>query len=127
MSTPGMSTPGILPSQMRTALRIGSAATVAFAALIGVWASVGPAASQDGACNSRDDVHQALEQGFGETPVAMGIVSEDVIVELFAAAEGATWTLMVSNADGQACVLAAGTDWQSHSPAAPPNLNARSR
>ena len=125
-----MSNPGIVPSQMSTALRIGSASALAFAALISVWASVGPAASQESACNSRDDIHEALEQGFAEAPAAIGIVSEDVIVELFAEPEGATWTLMVSNTDGHACVLAAGTDWQSLSPAAPPALpflNVRSR
>jgi hypothetical protein len=33
------------------------------------------------------------------------------------------WTLVVSSADGHACVLAAGTDWQSHSPAVPPALS----
>lgn len=125
-----MSSPGIVPSQISTALRIGSAAALAFAVLISVWASVGPAASQERTCDSRETVHQSLEQGFGEAPAAIGIVSEDVIVELFAEAEGATWTLMVSNSDGHACLLAAGTDWQPQSAAAPragPIVNARSR
>jgi hypothetical protein len=117
-----MSNPGIVPSQTTVALRIGSAAAFAFAALIGTWALVGPAASQDSTCNNRDDVRHVLEQGFAETPVAVGVISEDAIVELFAEAKGATWTLVVSSADGHACVLAAGTDWQSHSPAAPPAL-----
>lgn len=123
-----MSYPRTVPSQMITALRIGSAAAVAFAALISVWASVGPAASQESTCDRREIVRQTLEQGFGEAPAAIGTVSEDVIVELFAEAEGATWTLMVSNTDGHACVLAAGTDWQSPvAPPALPILNARSR
>lgn len=117
-----MSNSIIAPSQMTVALRIGTAAALAFAAVISVWASVGPAASQESTCNNRDSLHDVLKQGFAETPVAVGVISEDAIVELFAEAKGATWTLVVSSTDGHACVIAAGTDWQSHSPTAPPAL-----
>jgi hypothetical protein len=117
-----MSNSGIVPSQVTVALRIGIAAVLAFAALISVWASIGTAAAQEDMCNSRDRLHQTLEQSFAETPVATGVVSESVVVELFAGARGVTWTLVVSSTDGDACVLAAGTNWQSHSPAAPPAL-----
>jgi hypothetical protein len=53
-----------------------------------------------------------------ETRVAQGII-EGHMVMIFASPEGATWSLVIVNHEGVACLKARGTDWQTRSDPAP--------
>jgi hypothetical protein len=52
-----------------------------------------------------------LEKKFSEDPVAMGTVNEDRYMQLFVSPKG-TWTILVTETDGKACIVAAGQNWE---------------
>jgi hypothetical protein len=68
------------------------------------------------ACGPRAAVLRALVDNYGEAPVAMGLTADGRLVEILATPDGATWTALLSEAGGEACVVAVGRHWQ---PAAP--------
>lgn len=71
----------------------------------------GSAAAQGGACGPHADVMERLEAAYGETLKSAGLAATGVLVETYASDAG-TWTIVVTDASGQACLLAAGEAWQ---------------
>lgn len=67
-------------------------------------------------CGAYDDLARRLEQRYGERPVARGLAATGALVEVLAAADGSTWTLLVIAPDGRACAAAAGENWRAQSP-----------
>lgn len=65
------------------------------------------AASQ---CAPHAALARHLAERFGETPRAVGLISDTRIVQLYSA-PGGSWTIVVATADGRACILAAGRSW----------------
>lgn len=99
-------------------------ASVAYAAalLILAWASPGHAGDTLGMrveasaeallmCDSRTKIIADLKQGYAEQPIALGVTSAGTVMELWTAAEGNTWTLIVTLNDGNSCVVGAGDSW----------------
>lgn len=75
-----------------------------------LWlAHVVPAAAE-APCGERAAMVAALEARFGERVAGHGLAGPNALVELFLGPEGG-WTLLVSDARGLACVLAAGEAW----------------
>lgn len=69
----------------------------------------GPAhaqASQN--CGLRNDVIIRLADGYGETRQSIGIGADNSVVEVFASLETGTWTIAVTAAGGQTCLVASG-------------------
>ena len=64
-------------------------------------------------CGKRDDVVAQLSEKYKETPVGIGLASNGGLIELLAASNGTTWTLIVTVANGPTCLVATGHDWQS--------------
>lgn len=62
-------------------------------------------------CAERDTVVKNLWNGYKERSVATGITSGGSIIELFQSNLGVTWTLLIVNTDGMACVLSSGDSW----------------
>src|SRR5262245_23096737 len=58
-------------------------------------------------------------QEIQEAPVGMGLANNGGLIELLAADRGATWTLIITLANGPTCLLAAGQDWQPRQSAVP--------
>ena len=52
-----------------------------------------------------------LSKKYSENPVAMGTVNEDRYMQLFISRSG-SWTILVTRTDGQACIVAAGQNWE---------------
>ncbi len=52
-----------------------------------------------------------LTEKYSEAPVAMGTVNEDRYMQLFISRSG-SWTIVVTRTDGQACIVAAGQNWE---------------
>jgi len=74
---------------------------------------VAPAAAQNGAaCGKREELMKHLENQFKETPVAMGLGQDGVVVEVLAASKGTTWTIMLTYPNGKSCLVAAGEEWR---------------
>lgn len=79
------------------------------------------AANADAApvCGKREDVLAQPFQKFREAPVGVGLAANGGLIELLAASNGTTWTLIITLANGPTCLVAAGHDWQSQQTAAP--------
>lgn len=84
------------------------ASALSFVALMAVAT---PPASAQQMCLVRDDAAVQLQRQYGEQVHALGVVEDgESIVELFTSANG-SWTLLLSNADGHACVIGSGEAW----------------
>jgi len=82
---------------------------------VGLAATLVPAAAfAEGApqCAPRASVLGSLEQRYSERPIAAGLDNNGAVVEVLAAADGKTWTILVSMPNGVSCVVSAGEDWQ---------------
>jgi hypothetical protein len=44
--------------------------------------------------------------------VAVGLIDTKTVIEVFARADGETWTIVTSRADGMSCIIGAGKAWQ---------------
>ena len=78
---------------------------------LGALTLAAPASAQ-GICGVRGDFVDHLAQRHREAPAAMGLASNGKMVEVLTNTETGTWTIIVTNADGSACVIAAGEAWQ---------------
>lgn len=63
-------------------------------------------------CGPRDSVVKALTDKFHEAPTAIGISDNGSLVEVLASADGATWSILLTQPDGTSCLVAAGESWQ---------------
>ena len=67
-------------------------------------------------CGPRADLLKQLSSKYRESPVAIGVADNGSLLEVLASTDGATWTALVSRANGYSCVVMSGEDWQSHAP-----------
>ena len=63
-------------------------------------------------CAERETVVDQLEAGYGEVFAGGGLQTARQIIEVWASEEKGTWTILMTTADGQSCVMASGTDWR---------------
>ena len=71
-----------------------------------------PAVAQ-GACGPRTEVIKALADEYQEVPVARGIENTGRVLEVIATSNGRTWTLIITDVHGMACVVSTGEAWES--------------
>lgn len=99
-------------SCLTTAVRAAARAAFFVSALFLSSLGAPPTARAQAACADRDDIVSALASRYGEQPVAAGLAGERVIVEVFAAPAGATWTILLTRPDGISCAILAGEAWR---------------
>jgi hypothetical protein len=58
-------------------------------------------------CSPHADMLLVLAQQYGEAPQAIGLVGGSRVIEVLSSKEG-TFTILVTQPDGMACILAAG-------------------
>lgn len=63
-------------------------------------------------CGEHSSMVVRLLTAYGEQLVAIGVGSGNVLVEVFASEDGRTWSILVVQPTGIACLLAAGEHWQ---------------
>lgn len=63
-------------------------------------------------CGERDQVIAELEEVFSETPMAIGQVDGNAVVEILVSESG-TWTILATGTDGLSCIVSAGEGFQS--------------
>ena len=69
------------------------------------------AQTQSDLCAPREQVAQALAINHGEEPVSGGIHGGAALLEVFVSKSEKTWSIIITQADGTSCIVAAGTDW----------------
>ena len=62
-------------------------------------------------CAGHKQMIGLLAKKYKEEPMAMGTVNSDRFMQLFVS-PGGTWTILVTKTDGQACIVAAGQNWE---------------
>ena len=94
--------------------RTATAKLGGFIVVLAMLASVafggGPAQAQSN-CGTRTSLIAKLDKGFGEQPVAFGLASTGNLLEVLISSDG-TWTILITNPDGLACIAATGEHWQ---------------
>lgn len=73
-------------------------------------------------CSERNTILPRLEEEYSEVPVARGLASDQLMVEVLASSDG-SFTIIATRPDGVSCVLAAGDTWHDVSePSAKPSF-----
>ena len=76
-----------------------------------VYVMTTEASAQAAACQSRDSLVKLLEERYAEQPVAVGLEASGRLIELFASADSDSWTMVMTMAAGESCVIAVGEYW----------------
>lgn len=73
------------------------------------------------ACLDHEELVTVLATNFGEVRVGVGLAGEEgaFLGEMFVNPTSSTWTVVVSNTAGMACIVAAGTNWNATTDALP--------
>ena len=79
-------------------------------AAVSLFSSAG-VASAGAACGSHDALAKSLTTKFKEARRVMGVVNAKAVMEIFMSPQG-TWTVVVTDTKGTACIIATGQDWQ---------------
>lgn len=69
-----------------------------------------PASAQN-LCGERVDIIDTLKTRYHEAPISMGLAGNGGVVEVFASQKG-SWTIVVTQPTGVACVVSAGESWE---------------
>jgi hypothetical protein len=72
-----------------------------------------PAAGAQVFCGQRPQIVSALGEKYHESRQAMGLVGQEGkgVLELFVSDKG-TWTMLMTTAKGDTCIVATGLSWQ---------------
>jgi hypothetical protein len=63
-------------------------------------------------CGGRASVEQTLTGQYGETRRGMGMAANNMVMELWANADTGSWTITVTTAQGQTCLVASGQNFE---------------
>jgi hypothetical protein len=83
-----------------------------FAYLAAMLVLGNPAFAQGANCGDHARIVDQLQTRFGESRRNLGLNQNNSIVEVFASDETGTWTILVTQPSGVACLVAAGENWQ---------------
>jgi hypothetical protein len=81
---------------------------LSFGLMIGAALCAAPLAAQTANCAPHAVVVQRLAESYGESRQAIGLGSDNSVVETFASAETGTWTITVTRPGGPTCLVASG-------------------
>lgn len=62
-------------------------------------------------CAPRDTIVTSLTMQYGEKAVGSGFQGDRQIIEVFASDTRGSWTIIITQTNGIACVVGAGTEW----------------
>ncbi|MHA3979899.1 hypothetical protein ACW9UR_19670 [Halovulum sp. GXIMD14794] len=82
--------------------------TTMAAAVVALFAPV--AAKAQFACAPRADLIESLAQSHGEQLTSGGLSGPGKLVEIWTGEDG-SWTILLTDAAGTSCIMAAGQDW----------------
>ena len=70
-----------------------------------------PAPAQAAVCMEHKILVSYLTQEYSEAPRALGLVTDSNVMEVYVSKKG-TWTIVLTTAQGVACIVAAGDTWE---------------
>ncbi len=95
-----------------TFARLNAAIAIASLLLLGAALISRPALAQSADAGlPRAALVKLLGDGYAEVPVAFGLAKNGGLIEVFASADGATWTMVLTMPNGLSYVVTAGEDW----------------
>ena len=62
-------------------------------------------------CGPHAQVVERLAEGYGESPVGLGLASNGTAVQVFANLDTGTWTITTTVPQGITCLVASGQSW----------------
>lgn len=71
-----------------------------------------PVAAQQAPCGPHAEITRSLAERWGEHSAGMGIVANGVLMELMTNAQTGSFTVVMTQPGGVACVILAGDNWQ---------------
>ena len=71
-------------------------------------AVLGGAANAQAVCGKRTEIVQQLHKKYGETRRSVGVQQGRGVVEVYASEKTGSWTILITNARGLSCLMAAG-------------------
>ena len=89
---------------------ISSFILAAVLAAVSIFGSAG-VASAAAPCGAHDAIANSLTNKYKEARRIMGVVNAKAVMEIFMSPQG-TWTVLVTDTRGVACIIATGQDWQ---------------
>ncbi len=99
-----------------TAMKCAFVPALVVSALAGIVLSATPANAQMSGgplvCGKRSDMIRQLGEKYGETRRSFGLAGGSGVVELYASEETGSWTILLTNPQGTACMMAAGQAFQ---------------
>lgn len=69
-------------------------------------------AAAQSACAPRAAILERFASQYGEAPIAAGLTSAALLIEVLASADGTSWTIIATSSDGMSCLIAAGEGWR---------------
>ena len=69
------------------------------------------ATAQAAVCMEHKTLVSYLSEKFAEMPRALGLVASSNVMEVYVSKKG-TWTIVLTTAQGVACIVAAGDTWE---------------
>lgn len=88
-----------------------SLAALIFAVSVGLAMPLAAQERPQLACGQFTEMRAKLKSDFNETEVGTGVITDKVILVIYASPNGETWTALSVGADGSACFLSAGRAW----------------
>lgn len=93
--------------------------TRAYAAAVALLLlTVSPVAGQQ-VCGRHDSMVEHLEQKYAERLYAYGLTGSSFLLEIFVSEHTETWSLLVTDTLGRACLMGSGTGWRRVEPEPP--------
>ncbi|MEM9060654.1 MAG: hypothetical protein AAGD13_09345 [Pseudomonadota bacterium] len=86
----------------------GLFAKFAALALVSVCVAFSTTAQAQMVCGARGEIIKQLEKKYGETRRSLGLQQGRGVVEIYASAKTGSWTILVTDARGKSCLMAAG-------------------
>lgn len=71
-----------------------------------------PGIAPQTACGDRSAVVARLAERYGESLKSLGLQQNNAVLEVYASDSTGTWSILVSQADGTACLVASGQMWE---------------
>ena len=68
-------------------------------------------------CYSYDEIARQLRFTYREAPVSLGLQADGNLLQVFSSPATGSWTIVSTSPAGLACVLAAGQNWETVTPA----------
>ena len=63
-------------------------------------------------CFERAEMLDRLAKKFSEAPIAVGISSKGLLVEVLSDKDGETWSIILTNPKGRSCLVVWGDGWR---------------